>query len=161
MERYFYEKDGAQQGPFTLAELKEQGIRPNTRVWHFGLIQWTEARKLKELEGFFQTVVPETLPSDPDLLDTFQSEETASTVYPSSRLVAAAVLGCFFLGVFGIVAAVYTYQSRQHFLQGNYAQAQSSEQTAWKILKISGIAIGLSAILFFAVAVFYASGHHR
>jgi len=56
MRNYYFIKNGAQSGPYTLDQLKYHGILPETMVWHEGLPEWIEAKAVPELNGLF--VVP-------------------------------------------------------------------------------------------------------
>ncbi len=45
--------DGSQQGPFTLEELADKQITPDTKVWFAGLPKWYPAGTLDELKPLF------------------------------------------------------------------------------------------------------------
>lgn len=48
-QKYFIVVNGAQAGPFTLAQLSTQGVRPDTLVFFQGLSTWTKASEIPEL----------------------------------------------------------------------------------------------------------------
>ena len=50
MKSYYFIKDGSQQGPFSLSELKNQDITRDTEVWFYGLEDWTKLSAIEELE---------------------------------------------------------------------------------------------------------------
>lgn len=50
MKSYYFIKDGSQQGPFSLSELKNQDITRDTKVWFYGLEDWTKLSAIEELE---------------------------------------------------------------------------------------------------------------
>jgi hypothetical protein len=55
MKAYYLHNGQAQRGPFTLEELKAQGLAPDTPVWHAGLADWIRADALPELQAVFYT----------------------------------------------------------------------------------------------------------
>jgi hypothetical protein len=55
---YFVTVGGQQQGPFTLAQLQAQGLRPETPVWRRGTAQWVRADQLPEVNALFTGAVP-------------------------------------------------------------------------------------------------------
>ncbi len=57
MRNYYITKNGASTGPFSIEQLKYQGILPETKVWYEGLPEWVEARTLAELSGLFPVVI--------------------------------------------------------------------------------------------------------
>lgn len=58
MSTYYINEDGKQKGPFSIEELKDQIINPNTQIWKDGLSDWTEANKLEELNHLFTKTPP-------------------------------------------------------------------------------------------------------
>jgi hypothetical protein len=65
MKKYYYNDGKEQHGPFTLDELKAQGINRNTPVWYEGLPQWTEAGKISEIASYFPPSISSSLPPIP------------------------------------------------------------------------------------------------
>lgn len=55
--RQYYFLDSAHQknGPFSIDQLKDRGLRPQTMVWHEPLPNWVEASKIEELKTLFAT----------------------------------------------------------------------------------------------------------
>lgn len=51
MEYFIIDKNGQQAGPFSLAQLIQQGITPETLVWKQGMEDWTPAWKVEELKN--------------------------------------------------------------------------------------------------------------
>ena len=47
---YFIVENGKQAGPFSIAQLAEKHIKPETLVWKEGMADWTPARKIAELK---------------------------------------------------------------------------------------------------------------
>lgn len=65
-------KDDTRLGPFTLEEVKRQGISADTLVWFKGMPDWKEARAIPELAGAFIPDIPPTAVEEED-----DNEETA------------------------------------------------------------------------------------
>ncbi len=51
MEYFIIDKNGQQAGPFSLAQLIQQGITPDTLVWKQGMKDWTPAWQVEDLKG--------------------------------------------------------------------------------------------------------------
>lgn len=64
MESYFIYVNGKRQGPFTLHDLREKNITAHTPIWKDGMKTWTEAHKIKELDGIYETKPPPFVNSD-------------------------------------------------------------------------------------------------
>lgn len=47
---YFIVENGKQAGPFSIAQLAEKHIKPETLVWKEGMADWTPAWKIAELK---------------------------------------------------------------------------------------------------------------
>lgn len=67
---YFIIINDAQQGPFSVAELQQQGISSDTLVWTEGMAEWTPAWQVEELRPLFYkqtagTAVPPPPPVNP------------------------------------------------------------------------------------------------
>lgn len=67
---YFIIINDAQQGPFSVAELQQQGISSDTLVWTEGMAEWTPAWQVEELRPLFYkqtagTAVPPPPPANP------------------------------------------------------------------------------------------------
>ena len=59
-------KDDMRLGPFTLEEVKRQGISADTLVWFKGMSDWKEARAIPELAGAYIPDIPPTAEVDED-----------------------------------------------------------------------------------------------
>ncbi|MCI6562292.1 MAG: GYF domain-containing protein, partial [Bacteroidales bacterium] len=83
-------KDDMRLGPFTLEEVKRQGISADTLVWFKGMPDWKEARAIPELAGAYIPDIPPTAEVDED--DTVEEtgidsapEPPAETYAPQSQ----------------------------------------------------------------------------
>jgi len=59
MKKYFY-TDGIEKfGPFTIDELKEQNLSRVTKVWFYGLDNWTTLSEIDELNSITSSIPPQ------------------------------------------------------------------------------------------------------
>ena len=56
MEYFIIENNGQQAGPFSLEQLVQKAITPETLVWAQGMKDWTPAWKIAELKTVLETV---------------------------------------------------------------------------------------------------------
>lgn len=70
-------KDDMRLGPFTLEEVKRQGISADTLVWFKGMPDWKEARAIPELAGAYIPDIPPTAEVDEDEDEDDAVEETS------------------------------------------------------------------------------------
>lgn len=54
MALYFAMIDGEQKGPFTLDELHEEGVRPDTYVWAKGMDDWKKADDVADICRYYR-----------------------------------------------------------------------------------------------------------
>lgn len=78
--KYYIVKSDMRLGPFTLDELRQQGISADTLVWHKGMPDWKEARAVPELAAIAapepQEVASSANPeSDIEPSDDFEDDE--------------------------------------------------------------------------------------
>jgi hypothetical protein len=76
MKKYYTHDKDSQNGPYSIDELKEQGITTKTMIWYEGLDEWTEAAQIPELKEFATSVPPKF--SKNNLFN--QSKESAKKV---------------------------------------------------------------------------------
>lgn len=82
--KYWTIKNGESVGPYTLEQLKAEGITADTKVWNSEMSQWTPAKDVPELQGFF-------LPPIPDVENT-QEEDYEEPEYPKPHLMLTIIL---------------------------------------------------------------------
>jgi hypothetical protein len=58
MEKYYLHLAGIQKGPFSLEELRKEGIINSTQIWFEGLPDWTAAGQIPELKSLFPPSPP-------------------------------------------------------------------------------------------------------
>lgn len=58
MKKYFY-TDGIEKfGPFSFEELKRLNLTRETKIWYYGLENWTTLSKIEELQSITKTIPP-------------------------------------------------------------------------------------------------------
>jgi len=58
MKKYFYSDGIEKHGPFSLDELKYEGIKIDTLIWFEGLEDWTPANDVDELRPILELIPP-------------------------------------------------------------------------------------------------------
>jgi len=58
VRKYFIVVGDEKQGPYTLSELENLEITPQTLVWSEGMNEWTQAKEVNEFRLFFEGVPP-------------------------------------------------------------------------------------------------------
>jgi len=61
MKKYYYTDGKEKFGPFSKNELLEQKITRNTKVWYYGLNDWTEISKIDSLNELNLSIPPPTI----------------------------------------------------------------------------------------------------
>ncbi|MDY0142845.1 MAG: DUF4339 domain-containing protein [Bacteroidales bacterium] len=84
MRKYFYTDGESKFGPFSKDELKSQKITRSTKVWYFGLEQWTEINKINELNDIFVAIPPELKPLNPPITNKIEVPENKHLEKPIS-----------------------------------------------------------------------------
>lgn len=77
MEYFIIDKNGQQAGPFSLDQLAQKAITPETLVWAQGMADWTPAWKVEELKTVLEAA--EAIRDN----EATQQEEATGTVPPS------------------------------------------------------------------------------
>lgn len=94
--QYYVVEAGQQAGPFTIEQLRDRGVRPDTLVWREGMAQWMPAGSVAELGALFAGGVPPVTPP-------YAMPAGYGTVPPpgAEKKVAAGLCGIL-VGTFGI-----------------------------------------------------------
>lgn len=58
MNKYFYNINGENKGPFTLDEIKEKGLKPDDYVWRDDMDNWSQAKFIEELKESLVIIPP-------------------------------------------------------------------------------------------------------
>lgn len=159
MRKYYYTDGVATFGPFTLEELAEAGITPETKVWFRELKQWQPAGAVPELSEVFKDVPPPpinatTSPTRPASLSAVMSDPDPGRP-PKTWLVEAILVTLFCCMVFGIVAIVYAAGVESKYNAGDYAGAVKASNDAKKWVTISFLLGATVLIIYIALVVFF------
>jgi hypothetical protein len=126
MKNYFIRKNNENLGPFSLEELKVQGLKKDDFIWKDGLHDWQPAESLEEFKDIFSTTPPpfnNSTPATSKVVQTeqayFETESRKSSGF-SRRLV------LFFLIVIAIGGAAFynKYQAENK----NYNEYNDKEE---------------------------------
>lgn len=58
MKEYYFHDGSNQYGPFSIEELKQQKINPDTSIWNNKVTDWKKASQIEELSDIFQKTPP-------------------------------------------------------------------------------------------------------
>lgn len=133
---YWISTNGEKDGPYSLEQLQNKTIPPNTLVWHEGLENWVPARELPEFANLYsQTPPPYHAISTP----------TEQVKCPPTYLVWAILSTLCCCQILGIVAIIYASNVRSKFFRGDFDGAKKSSEKAalWVILAFT---IGLATL---------------
>jgi len=87
MEYFYIDDTNKQQGPFSLEELKEKGLKRTSKMWREGMSEWLEASEINELNDLFPSpppVEPVSKPSPPPPVDPVSGTASNETVLASA-----------------------------------------------------------------------------
>ena len=68
-KKYYLAINGQQAGPYSLEEIKMQGITPETLIWRSGLGEWTKAGSLSEVADVLFVQAPEPSVQVPPVME--------------------------------------------------------------------------------------------
>lgn len=144
--RYFAMIDGERRGPFTLEELADAGVRPDTYVWCKGMDDWQEARYDADICRMFRqrifainhpeppkadapARVEETAPEIPEQIVTPHQlpnvePVTDTSVQPTSMLLASFLLTFFCFPFTGMLAIYYSVKARKSWEVAQRSQSK-------------------------------------
>lgn len=74
MKKYFYTNGKEKIGPFTIDGLKGQNLSRETKVWFYGLDNWTTLSEIDELDSITSSIPPQ--------LKTSNAKENQNTIEP-------------------------------------------------------------------------------
>lgn len=64
MVKYFYLKGDEKFGPFIKDELIHENLNRDTKIWYYGLEEWTKLSDIVELKEIFNSLPPELTPGN-------------------------------------------------------------------------------------------------
>ncbi len=156
---YYAIINNKRQGPFTAEQLKELGIRRDTRVWHEGLMGWANAADVAELAEFAKEEGPAPY-REPEKETVAGREQLASTTWIILSIITLILLPFSF--VFFHISASCAICGIIHSLQGERYYAANRPALAERKLKtgrtfaIVGLCIAiLGAIAYIAYIILH------
>lgn len=118
--RYFAMIGGQRRGPFTLAQLHEAGVRPDTYVWCKSMADWEKAEDVADICRFYRQRIFDLMhPSgQPDDTPNIAVSETPSR--PPVSLITISIFLIFFcFPPTGFVAFYYAMMCRKTWDEAN------------------------------------------
>ena len=89
---YYISRNDSKEGPFTIEELAEKRIAPDTLVWAVGYKEWRQAKNVPELESILYSTPPDPPAQQP---------------MPKTWLVESILVTLFCCLPFGVVSIIY------------------------------------------------------
>ena len=81
MTKYFYLEGDKKIGPFTKDELKDKNLNRDSRIWYYGLEEWTKLSDIVELKEIFNSLPPElTLSNNQGNKEIFVNEKIQPSI---------------------------------------------------------------------------------
>jgi hypothetical protein len=118
MRQYYLHDGSSEQGPFSLEELQEKQLKPDTPVWHEGLESWTTASQVEELKPTLQFKPPP-----------LKSSGKPSSRYPAERKSNQSRFVWIGAGVLAvIIIAILLYNNNQSQYALNNLQSSVSQK---------------------------------
>ena len=146
---YYYYTDGKERyGPFTIDELRDRIITPETLVWKEGMSDWSPAKYLRELDVLFYTT-PLTSIGPPDIRD-YEREKPPKNWLVESILVT--IFCCPF--IFGIMGIMQSSKIETLWLRGDRIGARDASKEAAMWLRI-GLIVSLVLYGLFLMLVIF------
>lgn len=142
MVQYYYTDGKERFGPFSIEELKDKPITPQTLVWKEGLPDWVPANTLADLNTFFL--------ESPEELSTVSKSQTAHSlsVAPKNWLIESVLVTIFCCLPIGIVGIILALLVDTLWKEGHKEAAERLSLEAGKWVKY-GIIFGVIALILY------------
>ena len=162
MERQYYIASGKDHiGPFTLSQMEDKKLTPETLIWYEGLPQWTKAKDLEELKAEIPTIViPPLTPTQVGTVESKVKKLIQIKLLGKSAKKAAIIFLVVFV-LYGIVQ--YIALDKQEFTESSYnmysgrTQYQTYKMSTEDVLSSAAISALMMAFIISLVSlpVFY------
>lgn len=150
--KYFIIKDNQQIGPFSISELRQQGITADTLIWEKGLANWTPAKDIDCLKSILGAIPP-AIPQPPTYAPGSQPQHLDNALLMKINdmktwIVIVIIAGFLFScigGIFAIIALTKINSARDSLNTGSEYIAETNYQSAknWLIAAIVCTGLGL------------------
>ena len=125
MKKYFYTNGKDKIGPFTFEELKKQNLSRETKVWFYGLDNWTTLSEVEELNSITSSVPPKLKISKPkEIQNTIKPKTTKQklsiekkTIKTKTKIKQVIVIIAISIFVLLISLIAYNRQEENKFYQ--------------------------------------------
>lgn len=174
--KYYVARNGQPEGPFTLEELAQQGIRPDTLVYNESMPNWTPAGNVPEIQasvlggaqpaqnvpngGYapcagqpYQQQAPYQQSYQQPYQQPFQQQAQMGPS-PKTWLVESILVTLFCCLPFGIIGIIYSAGVSSAYNSGNYQEAvrKSAKAGTWtKVGFFCGLIGSLLYLVFFVL----------
>lgn len=131
------------QGPFSLEELANKNITPDTMVWAIGFPDWQPAKQVPELADLLSR-----LPPEPPIIN--------KNIMPKTWLVESILVTCLCCLPFGIMGIINATKIEALYSTGQYEQAlyHSKQAKKWTLLGFSiMLAFVVVYLIFWAISM--------
>lgn len=154
--RYFAMIGDERQGPFTLVQLHDAGVRPDTYVWCKGMDDWKKAREVADICRFYRQHIdyimhPASYPEPADLPDKdpvnqsqpsltrfpgigggqiFEEPKPDYSIPPRTMIVESILLTILCAPFPGLVAVFYALNTRRKWQEGKKEEAYENSRRA-------------------------------
>jgi hypothetical protein len=112
--KYYIHKDGQQQGPYSINELKSIPIAPYTMVWHEGMDEWTKAKNVSDLKSILKVTPPPLKEVQPPPIDSKNKVSDNSKKKSSAGKTLLKIVIVLLLIVAGFVITTEVLRSNAH-----------------------------------------------
>ena len=149
---YFYiDKNGAQQGPRSLEQLKlTYVITPDTMMWQQGMTDWKKASEIEGLEELFVQLPP--VASVPYTQNTIEQKPTVNILdKPRPWLIENILTTLFCCFIFGIIGIIYASKVDSLWVEGKYDQSRSASKTARLMFILSIVSVAVGGLLYVVI----------
>jgi hypothetical protein len=143
MKKYFYTDGINNFGPFTIDELRDEGISRDTLIWYQGLNEWSKAGTIHELNEIFANMPPPIY--KPGGIPKDQKP-------PKTWLVESILVTLFCCLPFGIAGIVNASKVESQFYSGDIDGAERSSEEAKKWTSIS-LGLGIVGVVLYFILI--------
>ena len=120
---FYVLENGERKGPYTIEELRQGKLSPDTLVWTEGETGWRKAGEMPALAGLFPSSIPPVPPAE---------EAAPRPPMPKTWLVESILVMVLCCLPFGLVGLVYASKVETAYWAKDYAQAGRYSQSAKK-----------------------------
>ncbi len=146
MVQYYYTDGKERFGPYSIEELKDQPITPQTLVWKEGLPDWMPANTLSDLNILF--------PEGPEMETSFSGQPHAQplAVAPKNWLIESVLVTIFCCLPIGIVGIILALLVDTLWKEGHKEAAERLSMEAGRWVKY-GIICGVIALILYMLLI--------